>query len=134
MRNLGGKTVLVTGGGAGIGEAIVRRFVEEGAHVMVADIDTVAGQSVADAHSMPFVSLDVGSAESFEQAVTATIQRFGRLDILVNNAGVASLRAPIHLSTMENWHRVINVNLNGVPSTACGAPSRISSLRRVGSL
>ena len=114
MRNLSGKTVLVTGGGAGIGEAIVRRFVEEGALVMVADIDTVAGQSVADAHSMPFVRLDVGSAESFEQAVTATIERFGRLDILVNNAGIASLRAPIHLSTMENWHRVINVNLNGV--------------------
>ena len=114
MRNLNGKTVLVTGGGAGIGEAIVRRFVEEGALVMVADIDTVAGQSVADAHSMPFVRLDVSSAESFEEAVTATIERFGRLDILVNNAGIASLRAPIHLSTMENWHRVINVNLNGV--------------------
>ena len=114
MRNLSGKTVLVTGGGAGIGEATVRRFVDEGAKVMVADIDTAAGQTIADACGMPFVRVDVGAAESFEQAVAATIDRFGRLDILVNNAGIASLRAPIHASTMENWHRVINVNLNGV--------------------
>lgn len=114
MRNLGGKTVLVTGGGAGIGEAIVRRFVEEGAQVMVADIDTATGQSVADALGLAFVQLDVGEAASFEQAIAATVARFGRLDILVNNAGVASARAPIHSSTLENWHRVINVNLNGV--------------------
>ncbi len=114
MRNLNGRTVLVTGGGAGIGAAIVQRFVEEGARVMVADIDTAAGQSVADAQGMGFVPIDVGSLESFEHAVAATVERFGRLDILVNNAGIASLRAPIHLSTLENWHRVINVNLTGV--------------------
>ena len=114
MRNLGGKTVLVTGGGAGIGEAIVRRFVDEGSQVMVADIDVGAGQSVANACAMPFVQLDVGDAASFEQGIATTIERFGRLDILVNNAGIASARAPIHSSTMDNWHRVINVNLNGV--------------------
>lgn len=114
MRNLGGKTVLVTGGGVGIGEAIVRRFVEEGAQVMVADIDSATGQATADACGMPFVHIDVGSAESFERAIATTVERFGHLDILVNNAGIASLRAPIHTSTMENWHRVINVNLNGV--------------------
>lgn len=113
MRNLGGKTVLVTGGGAGIGEATVRRFVEEGAQVMVADIDTARGQKVADACGMPFVQVDIGEAKSFEQAIAATIDRLGHLDILVNNAGIASARAPIHASTLENWHRVINVNLNG---------------------
>ncbi|WP_419827159.1 SDR family NAD(P)-dependent oxidoreductase [Sphingomonas sp.] len=114
MRNLGGKTVLVTGGGAGIGEAIVRRFVAEGARVMIADIDAAAGKAVADVCDMPFVQLDVGDVASFEQAIAATVVQLGRLDILVNNAGVASLRAPIHASTLENWHRVINVNLNGV--------------------
>ncbi len=114
MRNLSGKTVLVTGGGAGIGEATVRRFMDEGARVMIADIDTAAGQAVADAFGMPFVRIDVGDAQSFQQAIGATIERFGRLDILVNNAGIASARAPIHTSTLENWHRVINVNLNGV--------------------
>lgn len=114
MRNLNGKTVLVTGGGAGIGEATVRRFVEEGAQVMVADINVPAGQAVADACRMPFMRVDVGDATSFEAAIAAAIQRFGRLDILVNNAGIASARAPIHASTLENWHRVININLNGV--------------------
>ncbi len=114
MRNLTGKTVLVTGGGAGIGEAIVRRFVDEGAQVMTADIDETAGRAVADAVGMPFVRLDVGDEKSVEQAILTTIERFGRLDILVNNAGVASARAPIHTSTLENWHRVININLNGV--------------------
>ncbi len=114
MRNLNGKTVLVTGGGAGIGEAIVRRFVDEGAQVMVTDIDAAAGQTVADACAMPFVAVDVGDAASFEAAIAAAVTQFGRLDILVNNAGVASARAPIHTSTIDNWHRVINVNLNGV--------------------
>ena len=114
MRNLKDKTVLVTGGGAGLGEAIVKRFVDEGSQVMGADIDTAAGRMVADARHMPFVQLDVGDPGSFEQAIAATIERFGHLDILVNNAGIASARAPIHASTMENWHRVINVNLNGV--------------------
>ena len=114
MRNLSGKTVLVTGGGAGIGEATVRRFVEEGARVMVADIDTTAGEAVAQTFGMPFVRVDVGDPESFEKSIATTIARFGHLDILVNNAGVASARAPIHTSTLENWHRVININLTGV--------------------
>ena len=114
MRNLKDKTVLVTGGGAGIGEAIVRRFIEEGAKVMVADIDVVAGQAVANDIVMPFVHVDIGDVASFEAAIAAAVERFGRLDILVNNAGIASARAPIHSSTLENWHRVINVNLTGV--------------------
>ncbi len=114
MRNLSGKTVLVTGGGAGLGEATVRRFVDEGARVMVADIDEEAGRAVGDAFGMPFLRLDVGDAASFEDAIAQTVRQFGGLDILVNNAGVASARAPIHAATLENWHRVINVNLNGV--------------------
>lgn len=114
MRNLSEKTVLVTGGGAGIGEATVRRFVEEGARVMVADIDVSAGQAVAASCSMPFVRVDIGDAASFEATIAEAITQFGHLDILVNNAGISSARAPIHASTLENWHRVININLNGV--------------------
>jgi NAD(P)-dependent dehydrogenase (short-subunit alcohol dehydrogenase family) len=81
---------------------------------MVADIDAAAGQAVADSLAMPFVRVDVGDVASVEAAIAAAVARFGRLDILVNNAGIASARAPIHSSTLENWHRVINVNLNGV--------------------
>lgn len=114
MRNLSGKTVLVTGGGAGLGEATVRRFVEEGARVMVADIDIAAAQAVAETCRMPSMRVDVGDAKSFEEAIADTIRQFGGLNILVNNAGIASARAPMHASTLENWHRVININLNGV--------------------
>ncbi len=114
MRNLGGKRVLVTGGGAGLGAATVRRFVEEGARVMVADIDVAMGRSVGDDCHMPFIRLDVGDPDSFQQAVLSTVEELGGLDILVNNAGIASARAPIHEADLDNWHRVIKINLTGV--------------------
>lgn len=114
MRNLKDKSVLVTGGGAGMGEAIVRRFVEEGARVLVTDIDVGPGEAVAKAVSMPFARVDVGDPASVEGAVAAAVREFGRLDVMVNNAGINSQVAPIHESSQENWDRVIRVNLSGV--------------------
>ena len=114
MRNLEDKNVLVTGSGAGMGEAIARRFVEEGSRVLVTDIDVDRGQAVAKELDMPFVRIDTGDPESVESAVGAAVKAFGRLDVMVNNAGINSLVAPIHECTQENWDRVIRVNLNGV--------------------
>ena len=114
MRNLEDKNVLVTGSGAGMGEAIARRFVEEGSRVLVTDIDVDRGQAVAKELDMPFVRIDAGDPESVESAVGAAVKAFGRLDVMVNNAGINSLVAPIHECTQENWDRVIRVNLNGV--------------------
>lgn len=114
MRNLKDKSVLVTGSGAGMGEAIAKRFVEEGSRVLIADIDVDRGQAVAKELGMPFVRIDTGDPQSVESAVAAAVKAFGRLDVMVNNAGINSLVAPIHESTQENWDRVIRVNLNGV--------------------
>ena len=114
MRNLEDKNVLVTGSGAGMGEAIARRFVEEGSRVLVTDIDVDRGQAVAKELDMPFARIDTGDPESVESAVGAVVKAFGRLDVMVNNAGINSLVAPIHECTQKNWDRVIRVNLNGV--------------------
>jgi NAD(P)-dependent dehydrogenase (short-subunit alcohol dehydrogenase family) len=114
MRNLKGKSVLVTGSGAGMGAAIAKRFVEEGANVLVSDIDIDNGALVANDLGMPFVRIDTGDPQSVESAVAEAVSKFGRLDVMVNNAGINSKVAPIHESTQENWDRVIRVNLSGV--------------------
>lgn len=114
MRNLNGKSVLVTGSGAGMGAAIARRFVEEGANVLVTDIDVRNGESIAKELAMPFVHIDTANPDSVQNAVAGAVAAFGRLDVMVNNAGINSKVAPIHESTQENWDRVISVNLSGV--------------------
>ena len=114
MRNLKDKIVLVTGGGAGFGEATVKRFVEEGSRVLVTDIEVERGQAVAKQYDMPFTRIDIGDPASVENAVGAAVRAFGRLDVMVNNAGINSQVGKIHESTLENWDRVIRVNLSGV--------------------
>lgn len=114
MRNLKGKNVLVTGSGAGMGAAIARRFVEEGARVLITDINVDNGQGVAKELDMPFTRVDTADPQSVEAAVAESVKVFGRLDVMVNNAGINSKVAPIHESTQENWDRVIGVNLSGV--------------------
>lgn len=89
---LAGKVAIVTGGGSGFGEAISKRFAEEGAKVVVADMDSVGGERVANAthpHSMYFVKTNVASEEDWEKLVENTLDKFGRIDILVNNAGTS---------------------------------------------
>lgn len=83
MRNLTDKAVLVTGAGAGIGEAIARRFVAEGAKVMLADIDEDSVAKAAGALGMPYVKLDISDASAFESAIAATVEKLGSFDILV---------------------------------------------------
>ncbi|ATE65831.1 SDR family NAD(P)-dependent oxidoreductase [Rhizorhabdus dicambivorans] len=114
MKNLKDKIVLITGGGAGFGKAIAARFVAEGSKVVIADIDVKAGQTTADALGGHFIRTDVSDADSVQAAVAFTVETHGRLDVMVNNAGVESAQAPIHACSMENWNRVVAVNLNGV--------------------
>lgn len=114
VKNLKDKIVLVTGGGAGFGRAIVERFVAEGAKAIVADIDETAGQATAAAVGGHFVRTDVSDAASVEAAIAFAVETHGRLDIMVNNAGIESAQAPIHACTMENWRRVLDINLSGV--------------------
>lgn len=89
---LANKTALVTGGGFGFGAGIVAKFIEEGARVLVVDINASNGQKVADAQpagTAVFCKADVSSEDDWKKAVETCVSEFGGLDIVVNNAGVA---------------------------------------------
>jgi len=85
------KVAIVTGGSSGIGEAICKRFAEEGCKVVVADLDPVGGQRVASYHpsNMHFINMDVSKEGDWETVIENTLAKFGRLDVLVNNAGTS---------------------------------------------
>jgi 3alpha(or 20beta)-hydroxysteroid dehydrogenase len=108
-----GKVALITGAARGQGEAEARRFVAEGASVMLTDVHdgtAVAGE-LGDAAA--FHPLDVTDPVQWERAVAATVVRFGRLDVLINNAGIGVVGALDGLDVATH-QRVIDVNLNGV--------------------
>lgn len=112
------KVALVTGGAAGIGEAMVRMLAAEGAKVIVTDIQDGAGEAVAEDVAAAggealFLHHDVASETEWESVIARAIDRFGRLDIVVNNAGIAYGSAPDE-QTLEEWRRLMSINLDGV--------------------
>ena len=115
---LEGKVALISGGARGIGAAIARHFLSEGASVVIGDILIEEGQALAEelGHAgveITFTPLDVTSESSWADAVALTIDRFGRLDILVNNAGI-TIRELIENETPESWDRIMEINAKGV--------------------
>src|SRR5437879_7982143 len=129
---LTGRTAIVTGGARGIGFGIARRFVTEGARVVIADVDADAGAraaaSLADAAQA--VRADVSRPPDVTRLIDQTLAAFGRLDILVNNAGV-SLPAPFLDVSLEIWERTLAVNLTG--AFLCGqAAARVMAEQRWG--
>ena len=113
------KVAIVTGGGQGIGKAIVRRFLEANLRVMVAEVDAEAGaETIAeykDLGTVRFVQTDVADEASVQQMVRETIAQFGRLDILVNNAAIANPEnPPIEEMSLDDWNRIIRTNLTGL--------------------
>ena len=118
MARLKDKIAIVTGGGNGIGRAICRRFVQEGAIVTVADISVEQGQAVAEelGDAARFVRLDVRDESNWQMLIDDTVEREGRLDILVNNAGI--LATTQHQSIddigLDEWRAVQAVNAEGV--------------------
>ena len=119
MKNLAGKFAIVTGAGKGIGEAIARRFVEEqAAGVAILEWDMELAEKTAKkldptGEKVIAIKCDVSDSDQVKAAVDAVVAAFGRVDILVNNAGITRDRI-FHKMTDEEWHAVINVNLNGV--------------------
>jgi len=115
MDRLKGKTAIVTGGGSGMGQAIARLFAEEGAHVVITDIDAAGGRSTADAigNTALFVAHDVTDEAGWTGVIEATHDTFGGVDILVNNAGTTIEGTPED-TTIENWRRVNAINVEGV--------------------
>lgn len=111
-----GKRALVTGGARGIGAAIATRLGNDGARVVVADLDIEKGNETAATigNGAIAVKLDVTSPESWQAAKAEVEKAFGGLDILVNNAGIAGRAAPTWELSFEEWKQVIDIDLTGV--------------------
>ncbi len=112
---LAGKVALISGGARGMGEAHARRFVAEGARVVLGDVLTEPGRALADelAAAARFVELDVTNESDWEAAVDATAAAYGKLDILVNNAGVLHFDA-LERTALADYERVVRINQTGV--------------------
>lgn len=111
------KVAIVTGGGNGIGAAICSAYAKEGARIVVADIDQVAAdqvaQSIQDAGGTATpVKLDVTSQGSAEQMAAMVLEQYGQIDVLVNNAGARIIKGLMQHS-LEDWDKMLRVNLTG---------------------
>ncbi len=110
-----GLVAVVTGGASGIGAAVVRRLLSEGAQVAVLDLDT----STAEEAALSIVT-DIGDDASVRSAVAEVAERWGRIDIVINNAGIGA-RGTVEENDDAEWARVLNINVTGIArvSRAC---------------
>lgn len=118
MARLTGKTAIVTGGASGFGAGIVRKFVAEGARVMIADINGDGARDLAKELGAIAHQVDVSSDASVNEMAATAVGRFGRLDILVNNAGVSHKPAALDDISEADFDRVFAVNIKSVFLTA----------------
>lgn len=123
MARLAGKTALITGAAGGIGRAIARAMVTEGATVFLADIKPEAKESVRDEFGLNTLLLDVTSEQSWIEAADEIKHRQGKLDILVNNAGMVVVK-PLENMTAQEIRAQFAVNLEG-PLLGCKAMLRL---------
>jgi NAD(P)-dependent dehydrogenase (short-subunit alcohol dehydrogenase family) len=109
-----GKACIVTGGSSGIGAATVRRFVNEGAEVLIADRNIKDSETLARelGESVIAMSCDVRREAEVKAVAEAAMQRWGRIDVLVNNAG-AELNRPYDTTTVDEWDMVLDTDLKG---------------------
>ena len=118
MNRLEGRVALVTGAASGIGKATARRLTEEGAAVLLTDVNEALGATTTEelrsaGARVDFLRLDVTSEADWEAAVAKAVEEFGSLDVLVNNAGMGDL-APIEDTSLADWERTIAIDQTGV--------------------
>lgn len=113
---LEGKIAVITGGASGIGEGTARRFVEEGARVVIADLQDDPGQALAASlgSQARFVHTDVTEESQIARAVDTAVAEFGALDVMFNNAGVVGAVGRITETTAEQWDRTVSILMRGV--------------------
>lgn len=114
MGRLDGKVALITGGASGIGRSCAERFAQEGAHIVLSDLNTEGARAVADglAGDVMVIDHDVTDEDAWIAATQAVVEHFGRLDILVNSAGTAKA-TNVEDTTYEDWRRVMSINADG---------------------
>jgi NAD(P)-dependent dehydrogenase (short-subunit alcohol dehydrogenase family) len=118
MRRLEGKITIVTGAAMGIGEGTARLFAQEGAKVVLADIDEEKGKGVVkeiigDGGDVIFIRLDVTDEDNWKTVMETTIEHYGKVNVLVNNAGISVPKA-LEEMTLEEWNKTLEVNSTGV--------------------
>jgi len=130
MNRVKGKVCVVSGAARGLGLAAAQALLEEGAKVMITDLDAVAGRQEAErlGADAAFMTQDVTREADWNETLDAAIERWGRLDILVNNAGIASL-VDVEALSLQLWRRTLEVNLSGV---FLGTQAAIARMKRHG--
>jgi NAD(P)-dependent dehydrogenase (short-subunit alcohol dehydrogenase family) len=116
MGRIDGKVAVITGGASGIGEATVRRFCEEGARVVIADIQEDKGKDLAEelGEVARFARVDVTEEDEISAAIALAVQDFGRLDVMYNNAGIVGTLGSLLETSADQWRKTVDILLNGV--------------------
>ncbi len=113
------KTVIVTGGASGFGEGMIRRFAEEGANTVIADINDEAGEALASEISgqgtpCVYTHCDVTDSGYFQNLVGSTAEQFKTIDVMVNNAGMPQINQPMLDVDEETFQRIFDVNVKSI--------------------
>ena len=107
------QVAVITGGAQGIGYAVVKRMIENGAKVVIWDFDAELARASASKLGATVLHCDISDWDSVQAAAQKTETQFGRIDVLVNSAGVAGANAVVEDYPIEEWNKIISVNLNG---------------------
>lgn len=118
MNRLENKVAIITGGAKGIGKATANKFLQEGAKVVIWDVNEASGATTTKAfqesgHDVAFMRVDTSKLEEVEEAASKVMAQYSKIDILINNAGITR-DASLKKMTPEQWQQVIDVNLTGV--------------------
>lgn len=132
---LEGKVAAITGAASGFGAGAARRFVAEGARVVLGDIQQEQGEAIAAelGDAAVFVTCNVTEEDHVAGLVDAAVEHFGQLDIMYNNAGIVGAVGPIATTPADEWQFTVDVLLNGV-FYGCKHASRVMSPRNTGSI